>query len=1462
MVRFRSLLVVLCCLLVVSGLTLATPVARGAGRTVNGDPSDWTGVASTTIHTDAEDDSADEWIYTGAAGDARTDPAGTDETNADLTEVRLTTDGTYLYFLFRLADITDVNKVHIAVGIDTNQQGDVGSAGQNFLGDDSGLTYNDRPFVRPERQLAFHAAGGGTQAVEWFAGGSWYGIGGSEIAISTANDVVEAQVPLNDLNGLNANSDFIMTVATFQNQTTWNNDGDSTANFGVTDAIDVMGIPGQMGNAFGRDLNDANVFFGWWIQLQGATDAPTAVVWDRLYHSQCDLLLAAGCTGGDHPSEQVVPLEEDGHQEQENAITFLSAERGTDNGAAIPGRQTDVYVYDDEPTDLYLLALQGDVTDGAADPRILYYGSGATVDMGAVGVYTGTWNGISETTYDIFKGTVPSQPIGDVYYSFLTSDEGGDRSLCRTGSVTEGTNSFKTRNLLGQWIGALGCANADYAYSVVDDDSSGPTITNVVYDGAQVCATVSDTVTNSGDGDSGISSVLVRYAGTAGGVTGGGGSTVTLTNGGGNLYCGAVSFSDPTYYRVEATNNDFDNGALADGDTSQSSLACDGASCTAPTPGDNDVRWSEVLHNTRATQYRSPFGAVATGSEITLTLRVANADLSGVQFQLYNTPTGDKSYAMTPVAESPIDPTYDFYRVVIPAADTASARILYYKFVLTDGTDSDWYIDNYSHNSYDHEDRYENGTGMMVDDGGTGQYFGNSFNITVYDSSLDDPDAIAEWTQNAVMYQILPDRFRNGDASNDDAAPYPDVYGNPATLHSTWNEAPEDARVTNQWSRDFFGGDLQGIIEKLDYLQDLGVTAIYLNPVFASPSNHGYDTTDYLQINPRFGDNALFQTLATQAEARGIKIVLDGVFNHTGSDSRYFDRYQRYDVNGNPSLGNDGSGGCESASSPYGAFYTFFPADDGPCFNNQTYNSWWGYDTLPLLNENTAVKDFVFDVDNDGDNGTSAALAVIQQWYSLGADGWRFDVADEISHQFWTDFRAQVKDNDGLNGPLWSEVWFEATPWLFGDQLDATMNYRYRKAVLGFLIDSTWTDNDNNGDQTMWQLSPSEFDYVLNSIREDYPKPSWYAMMNLMDSHDTNRALFVLSQRSDDLPEAIAKMRMMAALQFTYPGVPTIYYGDEVGLGAPYSGPGTWGAGRTANSITQDDPYNRHPYPWTDESGSGNLPAGLPNTSLLETYQTLGLARNTQDVLRTGDVVTLLADDTNNVYAYARIDGNGEPDCALAVFNRSSVERDVTLTNLPTQCQGNFRDILDNDAPYSTNGAGRAVAGLPVGSLTLNDLPALRSAVLVPAGTTGVQMGGFTATEDDGEVLLRWETVSEVDNQGFHLYRAPSASGPGIRVNDALIASQAPGSGEGFDYEWVDAEVRAGETYFYWLESVAQDGSTARFGPASVTVSAPTAIAVNTLGTPAPSSRPLVVALAGLAGVAALGLGLRRRRRR
>jgi cyclomaltodextrinase len=309
-------------------------------------------------------------------------------------------------------------------------------------------------------------------------------------------------------------------------------------------------------------------------------------------------------------------------------------------------------------------------------------------------------------------------------------------------------------------------------------------------------------------------------------------------------------------------------------------------------------------------------------------------------------------------------------------------------------------------------------------------------------------------------------------------------------LHSTWNEPVEDARATGFFNRDFFGGDLQGVTEELDYLKSLGVDAIWLTPIFTARSNHRYDTDDYMQVDPYLGGDAAYDALKAAARAKGIRLILDGVFNHTSSDSRYFDKYHRYP---------DVVGACESASSPYRDWYSI----TGDCAD---YAKFAGLDTLPQLNHsNPAVLDFV--------------ASVARHW---SPDGWRLDAAQEIDHRWWRSFRRAV------SGPLIGEVTagpVDATPYLLGDELDGVMNYRFRQAALGFAQ----------------RLTPAQLDHSLKAILADYPRAASAVSFNLVDSHDTSRVGFVT-------PDG---QRLVTLLQFTSFGAPMVYYGDEAGIIAP-----------------------------------------------------------------------------------------------------------------------------------------------------------------------------------------------------------------------------------------------------------------------------------------------------------------------
>ncbi|MDY7041317.1 MAG: alpha-amylase family glycosyl hydrolase [Chloroflexota bacterium] len=578
----------------------------------------------------------------------------------------------------------------------------------------------------------------------------------------------------------------------------------------------------------------------------------------------------------------------------------------------------------------------------------------------------------------------------------------------------------------------------------------------------------------------------------------------------------------------------------------------------APKPKpDNNIWWDGLGHNSRDDLYRVPWGAVTTGTPVTLRFRTFHDDVTDVTLRVWSTAAGAQTlYPMELVATTDDEPYgYDYWQATISAQDEPT--ILWYRFIVRDGTDEDFYED---------DDLFDGGWGTTYDD--SPDY---SFQIDVYQPDFQTPD----WMKNAVVYQIFPDRFYNDHRGNDPKPSDPTVYEIPVLTKSWDTDLPEgycrayEGVICDEepQGRDFYGGDLKGVRKKLDYLENLGVTAIYFNPIFMAPSNHLYDTTDYYQIDSYLGPYGAYQSLVKQAEQRGIHIILDGVFNHTSSDSLYFDRYSRY----------KSVGAYESQDSEFYDWYTFnvWPDD---------YNSWWGFESLPVLTEIQEVRDFIY-----GDEDS-----VARWWIKDGASGWRLDVAPDKSHEWWQEFRPRVKSVNP-DAVIIGENWDDASPWLLGNEFDSTMNYRFRRALIGFVNGDTQDPNQG----FIRGLNPDQFNSVLQSIKEDYPPPAFAATMNLVGTHDTQRILWALTPgarnreekefNAANLAEGKAKLKLLAIVQMTLPGAPTIYYGDEVGL-----------TGDT-------DPDDRRPFPW-----------GSEDVDLLDHYQALIGLRNQYTFLRTG----------------------------------------------------------------------------------------------------------------------------------------------------------------------------------------------------------------------------------------------------
>lgn len=441
-------------------------------------------------------------------------------------------------------------------------------------------------------------------------------------------------------------------------------------------------------------------------------------------------------------------------------------------------------------------------------------------------------------------------------------------------------------------------------------------------------------------------------------------------------------------------------------------------------------------------------------------------------------------------------------------------------------------------------------------------------------SCVPDAFTVPDWAQGAVVYQIFPDRFAKAGRC--------DLRGKlePYTVHESWDEEvqwrPTDrGEVLNN---DFFGGNFQGITEKLPYVASLGVSILYLNPICKAFSSHRYDTGDYKTPDPMLGTEADFQALCQEAHRLGIRVILDGVFSHTGANSLYFDKYGAF----------GGHGAYRDPNSPYRAWYQFrrYPDD---------YNCWWDFDTLPCLNK---LEPSYLEYIVDGPD------SVVAHWLALGCDGFRLDVADELPDAFLLRLKRRLRElrPDAL---LLGEVWEDASNkiaygvrrrYFVDGELDGVMNYPFRKAIVDFLRQR----DDGSGLRE-----------TVLTLAEHYPAQVLNCCMGLLGTHDTPRILTALLDDFDgdraekaqrhlsagELPVARERLKMASFLQFTLPGAPSIYYGDEVGMEG-YS-----------------DPFNRRTYPW-----------GREDQTLLAHYRRLGRLRRETPALRTGSIAFLTTD--------------------------------------------------------------------------------------------------------------------------------------------------------------------------------------------------------------------------------------------
>lgn len=441
---------------------------------------------------------------------------------------------------------------------------------------------------------------------------------------------------------------------------------------------------------------------------------------------------------------------------------------------------------------------------------------------------------------------------------------------------------------------------------------------------------------------------------------------------------------------------------------------------------------------------------------------------------------------------------------------------------------------------------------------------GDSWQLTCLPRDFTTPD----WALGAVIYQVFPDRFyKSGDCDLTGKLP-------PYWVHSAWNEEVEWApnREGVILNNDFFGGNFRGVIEKMDYIASFGTEILYLNPISKSFSNHRYDTGDYKTPDPMLGTIEDFTALCEAAHARGIRVILDGVFSHTGADSLYFNKYGHF----------ASKGAYQSLQSPYASWYQFSQHPD-------SYKCWWDFDTLPTVDKsNPAYLDYIIDAED----------SVVAHWLGLGADGFRLDVADELPDAFILRMRQrmrQIRPDSLLMGEVWEDasnkIAYDLRRRYFVDgELDSCMNYPLRVALINFMRKA---DDGSALKETVMTLA------------ENYPRQVLLANMNLLGSHDTPRILTTLLEEFEGSREEMAKQHLSqqqrslaenrlliaAFIQFMLPGSPSIYYGDETGMEG------------------DKDPFNRRTFPW-----------GQENPALQAFFRTLGLLHKATPALRLGDV--------------------------------------------------------------------------------------------------------------------------------------------------------------------------------------------------------------------------------------------------
>lgn len=598
-----------------------------------------------------------------------------------------------------------------------------------------------------------------------------------------------------------------------------------------------------------------------------------------------------------------------------------------------------------------------------------------------------------------------------------------------------------------------------------------------------------------------------------------------------------------------------------------------------------------IKFNSQSTRYKTPYGAVSCGCDVKIQIQIdKRVLLKDLFFCLIEDEDEKPNSKITKKNKMTLDKdredsSNDFNSYFYTFKTSEEAKLLFYYFEINLKDNTTFF---YGNNEY----------GL----GGIGKTYKKDpifYQITTYFKENKTPD----WFKESIIYQIFPDRFYNGNDNGSINSPKKNSF-----IYGDWNDIPmyikNEKNEILRW--DFYGGNLKGIEKKINYIKDLGANLIYLNPIFKARSNHRYDTGDYKEIDEILGTEEDFKNLVKKAKENGINIMLDGVFNHTGRDSKYFNRYLNYDT----------IGAYNSKDSPYYDWYKFEKYPD-------EYECWWGVKDLPSVNEN--VPSFIDYIINSKDS-------VINYWMNLGVKGWRLDVADELPSEFLAKIRKKCHENDEKSVIL-GEVWEDATnkisynkrrSYVRGKELDSVTNYSFKEIFLGYFSN---------------KFNTSKLIMLFENMKENYPKENFYALTNIIGSHDVERILTMCIGVSDYIRKEIYKnefdreeidknnlskiigdriLKLIVTMQMVFPGVPLIYYGDEVGVEG------------------DKDPDNRRTFPWGNE-----------NKEIQEMYKNLIKLRKSSKMFSIGEFKQI--NFTEDVYGVIR---TYKEDYSLIILNR------------------------------------------------------------------------------------------------------------------------------------------------------------------------------------------------------------------